>query len=645
MLLKPTAMRGSVYSLALLAAVWGTGGVAPALAFEEAPELAAKVAAGELPPVDERLPDSPMVVTPHDTVGQYGGEWNSAAVGGGSLVMLVRYQGYEPLVRWNPEFSDVIPNIAESVSANDDATEYTFKLRAGMKWSDGAPFTADDIVFWFEDVYSNPDVPADGGNFMVVNGETGSVEKVDDLTVRFAFPAPNGLFLKRLAWGADDPTTRFPRHYLEQFHAKYNPDVDALVAAEGVDGWVGLFLKKSGGADISDFFKNSEMPVLHPWTFDIAPGESASQAVAVRNPYYWKVDTEGNQLPYLDRIVYSLVQDNEVLLLKAMQGEITQMDQYIATPTNKSVLFENQDRGDYRLYDLTPVEVNEMVIQLNLNHPDDTKRELFQNKDFRIALSHAIDRQALNDAVFVGQGQIGQAAVYPGTDLYNERLATQYTEFDPDQASAILDGILPEKDSDGFRLDANGDRLTIIFEIDQARATFVDMFELLVPMWRDVGVNVEVRTMDRSLWEVRVRNGIEFDATAHKFGGGQGQAVFLDPRYFVPINANSMFAKGWQLYYNDPTAPDAIEPPAEVKLAQSLYDQISGTGDAGEQKRLMEEILELAADNFYHIGTIFPVNAYGIADNKLRNFPQTMPKAWGYPNPAPTNPEQYWLDQ
>ncbi|MEO1017504.1 MAG: ABC transporter substrate-binding protein [Pseudomonadota bacterium] len=584
---------------------------------------------------------------PNESVGQYGGDWNSATVGGGSLTMLVRYQGYEPLVRWNEDFTGVVPNVAESVEANEDATEYTVKLREGMKWSDGEPFTADDIMFWYEDVFGNPDLPTDSGQaFMMVGGEPGKVEKIDDTTLKFIFPAPHGLFPQQLAWGSNDITTRFPRHYLEQFHIKYNPDeLEALAAEQGIDGWVALFLKMSGAASNEEYFKSSEIPVLHPWAFEIAPGESTTQAVAVRNPYYWKVDTEGNQLPYIDRIVYSLVQDTEVLLLKTMQGEIDLMDQYIATPTNKSVLYENQERGGYRFYGLNPVEVNEMVIQLNLNHPDAAKRELFQNKDFRIALSHGFDRQALNEAVFVGQGEIGQAAVYPGTSLYNERLAKQFTEYDPDKANAMLDEILPEKDSEGYRLLPDGERLTIIFEIDQARPTFIDMFEIILPQWQQLGIDAQIRTMDRSLWEERVRSGINFDATAHKFGGGQGQALFLDPRYFVPVNENSMFAKGWQLHYNNPDAAEAVEPPAPVKEAQALYDEIVKTADVEKQGELMAQMLELAADNFYHIGTIFPVLSYGVVSSDFRNVPAEMPMAWGYPNPAPTNPEQYWQVQ
>src|SRR5690606_1810767 len=142
-----------------------------------------------------------------------------------------------------------------------------------------------------------------------------------------------------------------------------------------------------------------------------------------------------------------------------------------------------------------------------------------------------------------------QACIRPGDPLYNERLAKEWTEYDPDRAGQMLDAILPNKDGDGFRLDETGKRLTIIFELDQARPTFIDMFQLIVPMYQQVGIDAQVRTMDRSLWETRVRRGRDFDATAHTFGANSGIAAMLDARYFVPFSTNSIFAPGWSLYF------------------------------------------------------------------------------------------------
>lgn len=611
---------------------------------KEAPALADAVAAGDLPPLAERLPVNPMVVEPYESIGQYGGDLRTALVGGGSLNMMHRYQGYEPLVRYTPDFTGVIPNVAESYEANEDASVYTFKLREGHKWSDGQPFTTDDIMFFYEDVMMNAELtPSPQGHLRSPNGDQAVFEKVDDTTFRIVFSQPNGLLPLRLAWANDDRTTRTPRHYLEQFHIKYNPDADKIAQDQGLTGWVQLFQIKSGISVDGEIFKNKDMPTLYGWKVLQPLGESAEYAISDRNPYYFKVDTQGNQLPYIDRVTYAVVADNEVLLLKALQGEIDVIDQWIATPANRAVLYDGQEAGNYGFYTTTSTEPNEMVFQLNLTHQDPTKRALFQNKDFRIAMSHAIDRQAIIDTVLIGQGAPAQPSIRPEDPLYNEQLATQYVEFDPARANEILDGIIPEKDGEGYRLMENGERLTMIFEIDQVRQVFVDSFQLVLPMLRNIGIDAQMRTMDRSLWEVRVRQGGEYDATVHKFGGNSGISAILDPRYYFPNTTEAFYAKGWQIWYNDPDSVDAIEPPEATKRQFELYNEVRQTGDQARQQELMKEIIQIAADQFYVFGVTLPLNGYGIVSNRIHNVPETMPNSWGYPTPAPTNPEQYYI--
>lgn len=613
-------------------------------AAKEAPALAEAVAAGTLPPVAERLPLNPMVVEPFEGVGQYGGDLRAALVGGGSLNMMHRYQGYEPLVRYTPDFLGVIPNVAESFEASPDASAYTFKLREGHKWSDGQPFTTDDIMFFYEDVMLNEELtPSPQGHLRSPDGEQAKFEKVDATTFRIVFSQPNGLLPLRLAWANDDRTTRTPRHYLEQFHIKYNPDADKIAQDQGMTGWVQLFQIKSGIAVDGEIFKNKEMPTLYGWTVTQPIGESAEFAISQRNPYYFKVDGAGNQLPYIDRITYAVAADNEVLLLKALQGEIDLIDQWICTPANRAVLYDGQETGQYGFYTTTSTEPNEMVFQLNLTHKDPVKRALFQNKNFRAGLSHAIDRQAVIDTVFIGQGAPAQPSVRPEDPLYNEQLATQYTAFDLVKANELLDSVVPNKDGEGYRLDENGNRITLIFEIDQVRQTFVDSFQLVLPMIRAAGIDAQMRTMDRSLWEVRVRQGGEYDATVHKFGGNGGIVAILDPRYFFPNTTEAMYAKGWQIWYNDPSSPDAVEPPAATKRQFEAYNELRQTSDTAKQQVLMKEILQIAADEFYVFGVTLPLDGYGIVSNRLKNVQPIMPNSWGYPTPAPTNPEQYYI--
>ncbi len=609
---------------------------------KESAFLQAEVDGGTLPPVAERMPANPLVITPLDKVGQQGGDWNHALVGGGSLSMLVRYQGYEPMVRFNADWTGLVDNVAESWSANPEATEYTFTLRKGHKWSDGEPFTTADVQFWYDAYFMDKDTNLAGNAWWSVNGEPAKLEVVDEQTFKVIFAGPNGFFVQQLAWAQQDQITRTPKHYLEQFHIRYNPDADKLAKEQGLESWIALFQREIGMLDDNTFYQNAHRPTLNAWVFTSAPGESTEQALAVRNPYYFKVDTEGTQLPYFDRVVYQMVADPEVLLLKTLQGEIDIMDQYICTPANKPVLFDGQESGNFGFYTLKETAANVMAFQLNLNHQDPVRNKLFNTIEFRQALSLGIDRQALIDAVFVGQGAPAQASMREGDPLYNEQLAKQFTEFDPDKANEMLDALIPNKDGDGIRQDEQGRKLTIIFEIDQTRTTFLDMFELAIPMFQAIGVDAQLRTMDRSLWEERVRRGREYDATAHQFGANSGIAAMLDARFYVPINNNCFYAPGWSLYYTEPENPDAIEPPAAVKAQQELYRTLVGTADPAKQQELMAQVLQGAADLFFTFGVSLPADGYGVVKNDVVNLMKEMPNSFGWPTPGPARPEQFF---
>lgn len=613
---------------------------------KESAFLQADVDAGKLPAVADRLPVNPLVITPLDQVGQQGGDWNHALVGGGSASMLVRYQGYDPLVRYTSDWSGIETNVAESYEINADATEYTIKLRKGHKWSDGQPFTTADVQFWYDAYFTDKDTNQGGNAWWSSGGEPAKIEVIDEQTFKVVFATPNGFFLQQMAWADQDQLVRCPKHHLEQFHIRYNPDADKLAKQEGLETWIALFQREVGYLDTNVYFQNTKRPALTAWVFTregaSALGQSTETSIAVRNPYYHKVDTDGTQLPYFDRIVYQMVADPEVLLLKTLQGEVDMMDQYIATPANKPVLFDGQEAGGYGFYTLKETAANVMAFQLNLNHIDATKRELFNAMEFRQALSSAVDRQALIDAVFVGQGSPAQPSMREGDPLYNEQLAKQWTEYDVDKANTMLDALIPNKDGEGYRTDKEGRRVTIIFELDQTRTTFLDMFELAIPMFQAVGIDAQMRTMDRSLWEERVRRGREYDATAHQFGANSGIAAMLDPRFYVPINNNCFYAPAWSLYYTKPEDPAAEEPPAAVKAQQDLYRQLVGTADVAKQQEVMAQVLQNAADLFFTFGVSLPADGYGVVKNNVVNLMKEMPNSFGWPTPGPARPEQFF---
>ncbi|MEO8398074.1 MAG: ABC transporter substrate-binding protein, partial [Chloroflexota bacterium] len=388
--------------------------------FKESPMLTDQVTAGTIPAAAERLPANPAVVTPLSETGQYGGTLRVGFIGtspgwGGLLYIA----GWDQLTQWKSDFSGVVPNIAESWDVSDDATTYTFHLRKGMKWSDGEPFGADDIMFYINDILLNPDLTPGGiaADWLPqLDAEKFAAEKIDDATVKFTFAHPNGSFLLNLATWSGRDITFYPKHYLMQFHKTYNPDVDSLVAnEEGVTDWVGLFNKKANRDDPTNFLNYPERPTLFPWIVTSALG-SGTQLSMARNPYYWKVDTEGNQLPYIDGITGISYQDSQARTLAMVSGDLD----YLVDPgpENRVTYYDALDGGaPLKIIENLWDGANTSAIQFNRTYADPVLADIFANKDFRIGMSEAINRQEVIDIVYNGQGEPAQVAPLESSPL------------------------------------------------------------------------------------------------------------------------------------------------------------------------------------------------------------------------------------
>jgi peptide/nickel transport system substrate-binding protein len=609
--------------------------------YKEAPSLAALVTSGSLPPVTDRLPRDPLVVTPVERIGTYGGTWRTALVGGADTLWLERTVGYEYLVRFSPEWDEIVPGVASAYEVNDSSTEYTFTLRDGMRWSDGEPFGIEDILFYANDVYLNEELTASTGR------NPFTVEQVDALTFKVIFAEPNGLFLTTLA-SAGGEWTQYSKHYLAQFHATYNTtNLNQLVADAGAADWIELFRTKGSalpGTPYNAVWQNVELPRLHAWTM-VTPYGEGSRVTFERNPYYWKVDTEGNQLPYIDEVRFDVVQEPEVLLLQATNGEIDMHTRHINTLQNKPVIAGNQEAGQYHLIDLVQAIMNTGCFQVNMTHKNLALREIFANKDFRIGLSHAINRQEVIDTIYVSQGEPWQAAPRPESPFFNEVLARQYTEYNVDLANEYLDKVLPNKDSAGMRMRPDGEKLNIQLEVATGQfAELVDVSDLVVNYWRAVGLDVVLKTEDRTLLFQRTEAN---DHDAAVWPGGSGMLDALVNGYmYLPLSSSSRYAVAWSYWWTGQAdAPaEPVEPPEAVKRQYELYDQLTATADTAEQYRLMGEILKIAQEEFYAIGISLPAPGYGIVKDAFHNVPMSMPDATVYPTPAPTNPAQYFID-
>jgi len=613
-----------------------------ALAYQDAPSLSGK----GLPSVAERLPDQPEVISPLADIGTYGGTIRRFLSGSNDHNSILRFVSPQGLTRWAADFSQVVPNVAESWELNDDSSEFTFRLRKGMKWSDGHPFTADDIMFFVDDLLQNPEFYPSAPARFVVGGDTMTAEKIDDYTVKLKFSAPYGAFLTELATPLAQEPVLWAKHYCQQFHPKYNADVQSMIdSTEAVDDWPSLFRLKCGEVEAPNRWSNAERPTLDPW---VVTGEGYSagstQVIMERNPYFWQVDTAGNQLPYVDTLQWGVSQDSQAILLEAIAGNVDMQARRIASLSNLPVLYENQEKGGYKLYERTAADSNDMALHFNHTHKDPEMRELIRNKDVRIALSLGIDREEIIDIVYQGVGEPWQIGPLPQHVLYNEQLGRQYTDYDPKRANELLDAAgYDKKNGDGIRLFPSGK--PIIFNVNFPGVETPqtgDNLEIIKEQWTKIGIGLNATSVERSIYYSRG------EANEHDFmvwGAPGGLDPTLSPRDVLAVHPQaSWFAIPWTRWYLS-GGTEGEEPPASMKKRLALYDQFKAEADPAKALDIFRQIHQIAADEFEIFGITTRPSAFGVVNAKLRNVPEAIPGSWMYPDPGPTLPQTYYYSE
>jgi peptide/nickel transport system substrate-binding protein len=353
----------------------------PPSKYKESPDLTYLVDKGALPPIEERLPENPKVVQPAESVGVYGGVIRRLIKPSADTALFTRTIEYVSLVTWTPDWAGIQPDIAESFEVSEDATTFTFHLRKGMKWSDGAPYTSADLKYWWEDMVMNDDLTPAKPGWLKINGELPEVTFPDDYTVVFKWNFANGLFLSRLATPDGLGIAQVPAHWAKQFHTAYGDkaQIDAWVKEGQFEQWRDFYNDKMNK------WKWVDRPMILAWYMTAPYVGGASQVTFERNPYYWKVDTEGQQLPYTDKAIFRVVDSVDAMVPMALNGEVDMQERHIATDANKPLFIDNMEKGDYRLFTNFSGSLNRMSIMFNMNHQDAVKREIFNNIDFRIA--------------------------------------------------------------------------------------------------------------------------------------------------------------------------------------------------------------------------------------------------------------------
>ncbi|MFZ3078489.1 MAG: ABC transporter substrate-binding protein [Bellilinea sp.] len=609
--------------------------------YKEAPMLADLVAKGELPPVEERLPENPLVVPVTESIGVYGGTWHRGFLGPSDYNNYTRVV-YDALVRFSPDGSTIEPRLIESWESSDDFTTWTIHMRKGAKWSDGEPFTADDILFWYEDVLLNTDLTPKVPKWMQSkDGSTAVVAKVDDYTVTWTYTNPNTTLMMELANqdGGDKSYAVFlPAHYLKQFHAKYaNADELAkMVTDASFKTWGELFATRKNPAE------NPDRPVMAAWK----PATRVSDEILVlqRNPYYVGVDSEGNQLPYIDEVQFKFFQDSQALNLSAIAGELDMQERHIIMG-NYPVFKENEAAGKYRVITWSTFGGSDAAITFNQTYDKDpVVAELLQSKDFRVALSYAIDRDEIKEAVFLGLGEARQPVPAPWHPYYpGDDVAFKYTEFNQDLANQMLDAIgLTGRDADGFRTNKDGKQFSIEISVVPNFANWPDVAQMVAADWQEVGVRTIVQVRERAVhFEMRDANEIvtelwNEDTTGFPFTG----APKFDPRS-QPGLAIAPLMRQWL----QTSGAEGVEPTAEFARIVEIIDEGKTVGTE-QQIALAKELFTLWVDQAYELGTVglTPlVQGVVVLNNKLMNVPTTLGNDWPLRTPGNANPEQFYF--
>lgn len=624
---------GAVSALAITVALSGASWAAD---YQQAPQLQALVEGGELPPVGERLPAEPLVVKPIEGIGEYGGTWRTA-MSSRTDSWFYRTVNYDHLVTWNHDWSDVIPNVAESIEANDDATVFTFTLREGHRWSDGTPFTTEDVVFAME-MIKDPDLGI-LARAMANAAGWAEVEAIDERTFTVTFGEPYGTFLSDLSRVSSSemggPLVKLPKHFLSQYHPNYNDNADQLARDAGYDSWVDHFNAKWAVS------QSPGKPTLSAWIVEEPFGEG-TQTRVVRNPYYFKVDPDGRQLPYIDEIVFSEYQDNEVMLLQALAGEMDYHGRHINTVVNRPVLADAAEQHDIEFIRLIPSSANEGAIYFNQTF-EGPMAETLRSRTFREGLSHALDREAICDTVFVGAAVPRQIAISPDFEpLYNERLANQHLDYDVDLANSLLDEAgLTERDSQNFRLLPSGERVNLVVQVRTDKQDMIDIADLASRYWAAVGVDSQLDVVERSLSDQR-RDANQHMLLMEDHSSALADAILAAPMY-LPMDDDQGYGIPWYYWYAG--LDGAQEPPDPVKKQLELYREMGTKTKAQEQFAIFSEILEITAENFFALGTCSEEVQYAFKLDHMRNVPMTQHGSFAFAQPGPYHPAHFWLDE
>jgi peptide/nickel transport system substrate-binding protein len=606
---------------------------------KEPPDLFALVTEGKLPPVAERVGLEPLTMQVTDQIGVYGGTWRRAAVQAGDPGIITSRLSYVGPVRYDKMATEIVPHLCKSFEVGGDGAEFTFYMRKGALWSDGEPYTADDVMFRY-DLWNNEEYSPSGvSNWLKVAGEPVVMEKIDDFTFKFTFAVAYGLFIPILASPDGQGTfNNWPLHFMEPYYPPTadKAALDKMIADAQADNWVNLFNTKD------DWNGDLTCPRVWPWPMTRVPPEMP--VLAERNPYYFAVDPEGNQLPYIDRIRFEVVETIDLCNAKVLAGAVDMQFRNISWE-NYALYMEGAPVGQYEVYKWTLAEGSNYCLHFNLNHENPSLRELEENIDFRHALSIAIDREEVNDVAYSGLGTPRQASVLPSVKGYKPEQSTAWAQYDPDLANQMLDELgLTARDSEGYRLNLRGEPLVINIEYVSLFGPWADITQMVCAYWKEIGIKANPKEEARTLFGERGNLGTVQDMSVWTMD--RSAHPLVQPLYQLPQRGGtpaSVAALYWDYYTSGGESGE--QPTPEVQKAYDLYDKCKTAKNEEELVQYTTELLDLNAEQTWFIGVVGLLPHVGIVKNNFHNVTKEAVSDWLCLTPGNTSIEQYYMSE
>ncbi|NKB75706.1 MAG: ABC transporter substrate-binding protein [Gammaproteobacteria bacterium] len=591
------------------------------------------------PPISNRLPLEPQVVNLVETgktSGKHGGQLRMLMGRTKDIRMMMVY-GYSRLVGYDETLA-FKADILKSFDVQEGRI-FTFHLRKGHKWSDGAPFTSEDFKYFWEDVLNNDELyPFGVPKALLVNDEPPIVEFPDDTTVRYSWQKPNPFFLPAIA-GPRPLFLYAPKHYSKQFHISYANEekLAALVEETGVRNWAGLHHRHNHP------YKNDnpKLPMLQPWVNTTRP--PSERFVFTRNPYYYRVDEAGHQLPYIDEVIIQIT-SKSLVAAKTGAGESDLQGRYIRLD-NYTFLKGGEQRNDFSVRLWSNGTGAQLAIYPNLNSNNPIWRKLVRNTNFRRALSISINRREINQVIYFGLALESNNTVLPQCSLFKPEYQTAWAHYDIDQANKMLDALgLTDRDDRGIRLMENGEPVEIILQTAGESTEETDILELVGESWKKVGIKLHTKPSQREVFRERVFSGEAMMAMFNGIDNGTPTAN-MSPESFAPTHQNQLQWPKWGQYAESNGGVGEAPDIPEGQRLMELYHQWSESSRLDERTEIWHEILDINAQQVFSIGLICGVPQPIVVNNKLKNVPETASFGW-----EPTayfgvyKPDTFWFE-